>query len=65
MNEEAKSVFASKTMWANLLALFGSIGTAFGLDLGLDEETQIAIVGGVMAVVNMVLRLTTKSPVKL
>ena len=63
--DEAKSVFASKTLWVNLLALIGSIGTAFGLDLGLDAESQTAIVGGVMAVVNMVLRLTTKAPVKL
>ena len=65
MNEEAKSVFASKTIWVNLLALAGSIGTVFGFDLGLDEESQTAIVGGVMAVVNVVLRLTTKAPVKL
>ena len=63
--DEAKSVFASKTMWANLVALAVSIGTAFGLDLGLDPEGQAAIVGGAVALVNMVLRLITKTPVKL
>lgn len=58
-----KRWFQSKTLWANILAGIATVSTAFGLDLGLDEETQIAVVGGVMAVVNIVLRVVTKGPV--
>lgn len=58
-----KSIFASKTFWANIVALVATVSTAFGLDLGLDPESQVAIVGTVMSVVNIVLRFITKDPV--
>lgn len=58
-----KSIFQSKTFWANAVAFVVSIATAFGLDLGLDAESQTAIVGGIMAVVNVILRFVTKEPV--
>jgi len=60
---EAKSIFASRTLWANVVGGALAIGTAFGLDLPVDEETKTAIVGGVMAIVNIVLRFMTKAPV--
>jgi hypothetical protein len=58
-----KPWWASKTIWVNIIAAVAAISTAFGLDLGLDAEQQTAIVGGVMAVVNVGLRLVTTAPV--
>ena len=60
---EAKSIFASRTLWANVIGGAIAIGTAFGLDLDIDAEAQTAIVGGIMAVVNIVLRFMTSAPV--
>lgn len=60
---ETKPFWASKTLWVNAIALVAAISGAFGLDLGLDPETQTAIVGAVMSVVNIVLRFVTKSAV--
>lgn len=62
---DTKPFYASKTLWANIIAGAGAVLTAFGLDLGLDAETQTAIVGGVMAVINIFLRLSTKAPVSI
>ena len=58
-----KPFYASKTLWANAVMLIATVSTALGIDLGLDPETQIAVVGAVMAVVNIVLRFVTKSPI--
>ena len=58
-----KPFYASKTLWANLIAGVAAVSTAFGFDLGLSPEAQTAIVGGVMAVVNVVLRLVTKDAI--
>jgi len=60
---ETKPFWASKTLWVNAIALVAAISGAFGIDLGLDPETQTAIVGAVMSVVNIVLRFVTKSAV--
>lgn len=60
---ESKKWYASRTLWANVIAGGAAVGTAFGLELNLDAETQTAIVGGIMAVVNIVLRFMTKAPV--
>ncbi len=60
---EAKSIFASRTLWANVIGGAVAIATAFGLDLDIDAEAQTAIVGGIMAVVNIVLRFMTTAPV--
>ena len=46
-----------------MIALAAAISTAFGVDLGLNPEAQIAVVGTVMSVINIVLRLITKAPV--
>ena len=46
-----------------MIALVAAISTAFGVDLGLNPETQVAVVGTVMSVVNIILRLVTKAPV--
>ena len=60
---EAKSFLASKTLCVNLIAGIAAVSGAFGIDLGLDTETQTAIVGGVMAIANIVLRFMTTMPV--
>lgn len=59
-----KPWWASKTIWVNIIAAVAAISTAFGLDLGLGPEQQTAIVGGIMAVANVILRLVTDSPIK-
>ena len=58
-----KSWYTSKTLWVNIVAGIATVSTAFGLDLGLDAETQVAVVGGLMALLNIVLRLVTKGAV--
>ena len=62
--EDSKPFWASRTLWANLIAFGAVLATTFGLDLGLDEETQLALVGGIMALVNIVLRLDTTQPIE-
>jgi len=58
-----KPWYASKTLWVNAVAGLAAVTGALGLDLGLDPDTQVALVGGILAVVNIVLRLVTKAPV--
>lgn len=60
---EPKPWFASKTLWANVIGGLVAVGTTFGFDLGLDAEAQASIVGGVMAVINIILRFMTTAPV--
>jgi hypothetical protein len=60
---DTKPWYASKTIWANLVALVAALATAAGLDLGLDTEAQATIVAGVIAVVNVGLRLVTARPI--
>ncbi len=62
---DTKPFYMSKTLWANLIAGAAAVLTAFGFDLGLDAETQTAIVGGIMALVNVALRLTTSRAIGL
>ena len=59
-----KRWYTSKTIWANAVAGIAAITGAFGLDLGLTPEAQTQIVVGIMAVVNIALRLITKESVK-
>ena len=61
--EDTKPFWVSKTLWANLILFIVTVSTAFGFDLGLDPESQVAIVGGVMAVANIVLRFVTKTEI--
>ena len=61
--EISKPFWASKTLWVNLIALAAAVSTACGVDLGLNPETQVVVVGTVMSVVNIILRLVTTAPV--
>ena len=63
--DDAKPFRASKTLWVNAVALIAAAAGALGLDIGLDPELQITIVGAIMAVVNIVLRFVTDKPVTL
>lgn len=60
---ETKPFYLSRTLWVNVVAGIAAVSTAFGLDLGLTPEAQTAVVGGILAVANIVLRLVTKTGV--
>lgn len=60
---DSKPWWASRTVWVNAVAGVGSLATAFGLDLPLDAGQQAALVGGIMAAINILLRLITTKPV--
>ena len=54
-----KAWWTSKTLWANAVAVVAAVLTGFGIDV-LNTETQGALVVGIVAVTNMVLRSITK-----
>lgn len=56
---DTKPFWQSKTFWVNVIAIIASITVAFGVDLGLDPETQVAVVGAIMGVINIGLRFVT------
>ncbi len=56
-----KPWYESRTIWANAIAGTAAISVAFGFDLGLTPEVQSSIVAGVLAVVNVILRMITKT----
>ncbi len=62
MEPEKKSIFASKTFYANILAGGATLLGVFGFDLDLDAEAQASLVAGIMVVVNIIMRLVTKGP---
>ena len=61
---EPKLWWASKTLWVNSIAVVAAIAGAFGLDLGLEPDTQVAYVGAIMGVVNIILRVVTRAPLR-
>lgn len=60
---DTKSIFKSKTLWANVLAGILIIAQEIGgvTPANLDAGTQ----GVILSVVNIILRLITKQPVKI
>lgn len=56
-----KRWYASRTVWANVIAFAVTIAAVFGYDLGLDTETQATLVAGIMSIVNIFLRLDTEA----
>jgi hypothetical protein len=62
---DSKPWYASKTIWANVIAFAATMATVFGLDLPFDltAEVQAEIVAAIMAVVNVVLRFVTDTPI--
>lgn len=64
MNDaDPKSIFASKTLWVNLIALLATYLGAHHIVV--DPDTQAQLVAGVMAAVNIGLRFLTKQPVNI
>ena len=61
---DAKSWYASKTIWANIVAFGATVAVIAGVDVGLTAEVQAQIVAAVLAVVNVVLRLITSQAIK-
>lgn len=62
---DSKPWYASKTIWANVIAFAATMATVFGVDLpfALTPEAQAEIVAAIMAVVNIVLRFVTDTPI--
>jgi len=60
---DSKPFWASKTIWVNGIAMLATLASVWGWDLGLDAAVQAEIVVGVMAIINIVLRVTTTKPV--
>ena len=59
----SKNWYQSRTLWANIVAGGITLAGVFGINVGLDAETQAQLVGGIMVVVNIVLRFVTKTPI--
>ena len=55
--------YASKTLWVNVVAAVATLAGVFKLDLGLTPEVQATVVTTILALVNIGLRLVTKTPV--
>lgn len=62
---EKKSVFRSKTFWFNLLALAVLVANEFGFGEFQADPNLESYALVIVTVVNIVLRLVTKQPVKL
>lgn len=58
---QSKNILTSKTLWANVIGLGAAYLGSKGI--GVSGETQAQIVTGVLAVVNIILRLVTNKPV--
>ena len=61
---QEKPFWASKQLWINSVALVASLSLGLGVDLGLNLESQAALVGGIMSVVNIALRFVTRTAIK-
>ena len=62
---DSKRWYLSKTIWANALTLLAGILSMFGLDLTPQEQATIVTgIASVLPVVNIILRLVTKTAVK-
>ena len=57
-----KSVFASKTLWFNALALVVGVLTQFGYDGVIPADLQQFVLPAVF-VINLILRFVTKQPI--
>jgi hypothetical protein len=55
--------YASKTLWINVVATVATLAGVFKLDLGLTPEVQATVVTTILALVNIALRLVTKTAI--
>ena len=57
---DSKTWWQSRTVWVNVVAtLFAVLGTFKLLPTGLDQDTIVTAIMGVVAIANVVLRLLT------
>jgi hypothetical protein len=60
-----KSLFASKTFWANALVLVaGVVGYVAGQEFIQDNASVMAVLVAVQGALNIVLRFVTTTPIK-
>jgi hypothetical protein len=60
---EAKKWYLSKTLWVNVAAILAIVlNSRYGIEL--DAEVQATMATGLLAVVNIILRLMTGKPVR-
>ena len=55
--------YLSKTLWVNVVSAVAALAGVFNFDLGLTPEVQATVVTTVLALANVLLRLTTKTPI--
>ena len=55
--------YLSKTLWVNVVAAVATVAGLFKLDLGLTPEVQATVVTTILALVNIALRLVTKTAI--
>ena len=55
--------YASKTLWINVVATVATLAGVFKIDLGLTPEVQATVVTTILALVNIALRLVTKTAI--
>jgi hypothetical protein len=60
---ETTKWYLSKTVWVNVVAALATLAGVFKLDLGLTPEVQATVVTTILALVNIALRLVTKTAV--
>ncbi len=60
-----KPWYTSKTLWFNLLAMIIAIADSFGFGGFSADPSVLALAGGMVALVNIILRLATSQGVSL
>ena len=55
--------YVSKTLWVNVVSAVAALAGVFNFDLGLTPEVQATVVTTVLALANVLLRLTTKTAI--
>lgn len=60
---ETTKWYLSRTLWVNIVAALATLAGVFKLDLGLTPEVQATVVTTILALVNIALRLVTKTAV--
>jgi hypothetical protein len=61
---DSKTWWQSRTVWVNVVAtLFAVLGTFKLLPTGLDQDTIVTAIMGMVAIANVVLRLLTNQTI--
>ena len=55
--------YLSKTLWVNVVSAVAALAGVFNFDLGLTPEVQATVGTTVLALANVLLRLTTKTAI--